>query len=198
MTVISPPIDGRTLRTVRTREAVVRAFLDLVEEGVARPTAQQVSHRSGVSMASLFRLFDDVDALHAAAVTARLEQIAPLLVDLPTDGPLTVRITALVTARARLFEAAAPVRRIAVRLAPGSPPIGAILGEGNRYLRAEITRVFAFELSTRSRADRAMVLDAIDASASWETWERMRTAQGLSAARARNVLEHLIAAMLGG
>jgi hypothetical protein len=43
-----PPLDGRSARALRTREAIVDACIGLVEEGELRPTAPRVAERAGV------------------------------------------------------------------------------------------------------------------------------------------------------
>ncbi len=41
-------------------------------------------------------------------------------------------------------------------------------------------------------------LDALELATSWDAWNRLRTAQGLSVARARRVLERMIRTMTEG
>ena len=75
------PVDGRRARRQRSRDLVVDALLDLLNAGVVRPTAQQVAERSGVSLRSIFRIFDDVETLHAAAAAEQLARVRHLFVD---------------------------------------------------------------------------------------------------------------------
>ena len=82
----APPVDGRRARRHRSRDLAVDALLDLLGEGVLRPTAQQVAERSGVSLRSIFRIFDDVESLNAAACARQLSRVRHLFVDVPADG----------------------------------------------------------------------------------------------------------------
>jgi AcrR family transcriptional regulator len=173
---------------------VVDAILDLLNEGVVQPTAQEVSDRSGVSMRSIFRLFQDVEALHGAAVERQLARIRPLLRPLPTEGPLAERIGVLADDRARFFDAVAPVRRLAVRRAPESPLIRAELARLDRYFRSQVAAVFATELAGTGPA--GPVLDALDVVTSWEAWDRLRRAQDLTTEAARAVVVSTVAALL--
>src|SRR5262249_27903768 len=100
--------DGRVLRAERTRRSVVEALPDLVSGGGPLPTARQVSDRSGVSMRSIFRLFEDVEALHAEGVAVQMARVAPLFAAPDASGPLASRITALVTQRSRLYDTVSP------------------------------------------------------------------------------------------
>jgi AcrR family transcriptional regulator len=190
-----PATDGRSLRRQRTEQAAVDAILDLLNEGVVQPTAQEVSDRSGVSMRSIFRLFQDMEALHAAAIERQLARVGPLLADVPATGPVTDRIAALTDDRARFFEAVAPVRRLAVRRSAQSPALRSGLARGDRHFRSQVATVFAAELATAPDDD---LLDALDAATSWEAWDRLRRAQDLSVAAARRVTALTLTALLAG
>jgi len=185
--------DGRHQRRARNRESVVEAILGLLDEGVAQPTAQDVAIRSGVSMRSIFRLFDDMGALHRSAIERQTQRLAPLLVELPTDGPLADRVAAVVANRAEVFESVSPVRRLANRLAPSSPPISGELARLGRHLRSQLIATFAPEL--RRGAD-VLLLDALDAATSWDTWERLRVDQQLSPVEARRTVTLTVTALL--
>lgn len=191
-----PTMDGRAQRSVRTRRLVVEAFLDLVDAGEAQPTAQQVSDRSGASMRSIFRLFEDVEAMHTAAIAAQLERVAHLIVPPPSKGPAKQRVKAIVDGRSKLFEAISPVRRLAVRLAPASVLIGADLDLANAYFRDQLGELFAPELRALTPSRRANLHDGLDVATSWETWERLRQTQGLSERRARQVVTEVLEALL--
>jgi TetR/AcrR family transcriptional regulator, regulator of autoinduction and epiphytic fitness len=184
----APLTDGRILRAERTRRLVVEALLDLVQAGELHPTAQQVSDRSGVSMRSIFRLFQDVDALHSAAIAAQLERVAHLFEAPDAAGPVESRLAALVAQRTRLYETIAPVRRMALRLAPRSHPIAAELARANAILHEQLAELFAPELAAMLPGRRAEVIEALDALTSWETWERLRAPQGLEAGEAARIV----------
>jgi TetR/AcrR family transcriptional regulator, regulator of autoinduction and epiphytic fitness len=192
----APLTDGRILRAERTRRLVVEALLDLVQAGELHPTAQQVSDRSGVSMRSIFRLFQDVDALHSAAIAAQLERVAHLFEAPDATGPVESRMAALIARRTRLYETIAPVRRMAIRLAPRSLPIAAELARANTILRDHLMVLFAPELALRS-GQQAGSIEALDALTSWETWERLRSAQRLDVDGAARVVTTLALGVLG-
>ncbi|HMC39894.1 MAG TPA: TetR family transcriptional regulator, partial [Acidimicrobiales bacterium] len=60
-------MDGRVLRGEINRQAIVDAFLGLVAEDGAVPTAQAVAQRAGVAKRSVFHHFVDMAALMRAA-----------------------------------------------------------------------------------------------------------------------------------
>ena len=185
-------IDGRSLRSVRSRRAVAEAFLDLLDEGVLQPTAQQVSERSGVSPSTIFRTFDDLDGMYAEAFSVQVERVAHLLVTVPDRGPLDERLRKLIRARTRLYEELAPALRFQARATVPVSGQWSNRSAANAILRDEVAKVFALELADAPVG----ALDSLDALTSWEMWERLRSVQGLSVAKARSTIESLVLAAL--
>ena len=60
-------IDGRRLRSERTKQLIVEAYLLLLREGNRNPTAAQTAERAGYSVRSVFERFPDLHALRLAA-----------------------------------------------------------------------------------------------------------------------------------
>ncbi len=59
--------DGRHLRSERTRQLMIEAYLQLVREHGRLPTANEIAHAAGYSVRSIFERFPDLDALSLAA-----------------------------------------------------------------------------------------------------------------------------------
>jgi AcrR family transcriptional regulator len=187
------PVDGRSLRSVRTRRSVIEAFLDLLNEGEEQPTSHQVADRSGVSPSTIFRLFEDLDGMYAEALSIQAERVADLLVPIPPGGAVEDRVERQVRARRRLYEKVAPLIRFHSRQVPGSPGARSNREQVNAYFRAELAALFAAELSRAPER----TLDAIDALTSWEMWERLRTTQGLSVRQAEKMIRVWVVSALG-
>lgn len=189
--------DGRTLRSLRTRTAVVDALLELIDEGDLRPPAPRIAERAGVSLRSVFQHFRDLDALFAIAADRQLERIVALARPLPTEGPLDRRLDAFVDQRARIFEAMTPVRRASLVQEPFSPQAVEARDRILALARAELERSFAQEVAAAtSPADRRELLHALDAASSWQVWESLRNHQGLDERAARKVLHRLLSSLL--
>jgi AcrR family transcriptional regulator len=189
------PRDGRRARRHRSRDLAVDALLDLLGEGVTRPTAQQVAERSGVSLRSIFRIFDDVDTLHTEAAARQLERARHLFVDLKDTGTTTQRIDAVIELHDRLYRSVAPVRRAAIRAAPESPALRDQLSMARTWLRTEIERVFAPELA--SKDDGGATLASVELVLSFEAWDQLASGQELSGPARRAALTRLLTALLG-
>lgn len=189
-------LDGRTLRRLNSYERAVDALLDLIESGNPAPTAKQIADKSGISVRTVFRLTEDIESLHAAAVDRQIHRTAHLYVNLRTTGGPEARIRALVENRTTVFEAIAPVRRVADRLAATSPPIAEGLAMHHGLLRAQVAEIFERELVRVSRVRRPDTLAALDVAAGWETWDTLRRLQGLSVPSSARVVRLLLERVL--
>ena len=189
--------DGRTERRRHSHDRAVDAVLDLIQAGMPTPTAQQIADRSGISIRTVFRLTDDIESLHAAAVQRQSERTAALYVSLPTGGSTAERIRALVENRATIFETIAPVRRVGEQLARRSARIAEGLERQHTVLRHQVARLFEPELSRLRGASARDALNAADVAASWETWEQLRRRKGLSVPEATRVVRRLLEGVFG-
>jgi TetR/AcrR family transcriptional regulator, regulator of autoinduction and epiphytic fitness len=185
-------IDGRRARRHRSRDLAVDALLDLLNEGVVRPTAQQVAERSGVSLRSIFRIFDDVESLNAAACARQVTRVRHLFVDVPAEGTLDARIDQVIAINGRLYESIAPVRRAALRAAPESAAVQETLARARGWVRAEVERVFAEELAAAGRD----AVAAVELALSFEAWDHLRSAQGLSPTRTAAAVSRVLHSLL--
>ena len=75
-------VDGRVARSERTREAIAEALLELLEEGVLRPRAQEIAKRADVAVRTVFQHFDDMEGLYSEILRRQSVRIAPFLAPL--------------------------------------------------------------------------------------------------------------------
>jgi TetR/AcrR family transcriptional regulator of autoinduction and epiphytic fitness len=184
------PTDGRTLRSLRTREAIVDATIGLLEEGDLRPTAPRVAERANVSVRSVFQHFDDLETLHASVAERLVERVAVLVLPVSPDLPLAQRLDRFVQQRVLLLEVVTPIRRAADVHGPFSREITARLRDGQAFLRSELERTFEPELRAAGQA-REDVLDSLDSVLSWATWEGLRNGLGRDQESAERVVRRL-------
>ncbi len=80
-------IDGRRLRSERTKQLIIEAYLALAQEYSPRvPTAAEIAERAGYSVRSIFERFPDIRALQVAAVDYSNAQISALAPPRGADG----------------------------------------------------------------------------------------------------------------
>lgn len=189
-------VDGRRMRSARSRDAVVDALLALYDEGVLKPGAAQIAERAGVSERSVFRHFDDIDALVAATATRQLERIGHLFLPPAVGGSRRRRVQALVEQRLAIHDAAGAVIRAAELLEPDSPRLSGMFEMRRRALGAQVADLFAAELDRRDGDDRAEVLDALVAVFGIEHVEHLRVDLGCTREHTARVIERTALALL--
>ncbi|WP_426573275.1 TetR/AcrR family transcriptional regulator [Aquihabitans sp. McL0605] len=184
---IEEPIDGRTARAVRTKDAIVEATLGLIDEGDLRPTGPRIAERAGVSVRSIFQHFDDLDALFSAVGAKVAVRIAGLLHPIDPALALDERVTVFVKQRTEVMEALTPVLRAALVHAASSTVIRNQFEVGHGFLGAQVDAVFATELDA---AEEPMLLrEALMVSLSWVAWDLLRGAEGKSEDDASAVID---------
>ena len=188
--------DGRTARSQRTRDSVVEALLDLLNEGNPRPTAREIAERAGVSLRSVYVHFDDLEDLFLAAAGRHLERILPLLQVVPAEGPLSERLTAFTERQARLLEAIGPVQLAANLQEPFSPTIAEIRTHVRAASHTELERVFGAELDRHHEPTRRHLLVALELASSSAAWQVSRKLEDFDEDAARDAMRETFAALL--
>jgi TetR/AcrR family transcriptional regulator of autoinduction and epiphytic fitness len=184
--------DGRVARGLRTREAVIDALFDLYEEGNLAPTIEEIAARVGLTTRAIYHHFQDKEALAVAIAERQLERHADLFNAHPIEGTRTERIDGIVAHRAELFETVAPSRRSALIRMHRSPEIQAQQTAFAAHFRHQLAATFEPELSALDSDAADEVLELIDLHTSWESWDRLRTWQGLSVERSRGLVTGLV------
>jgi AcrR family transcriptional regulator len=195
MTTPPPRVDGRTARSERTRNAIVDAHVQLINEGDLRPTADRIAKVAGVSLRALWSHFTDMEALFAASGERILRTRDASHRPIPVDLPLDRRIDAYCRQRARMLEQIGPAARAAALKEPFSPAL-------QRYRRAHLERVrdelrtlFAAEIEAAGSSGEEL-LTALTGVSMFPTWSTWRDAMGLEADAARRALTRAVTALL--
>jgi AcrR family transcriptional regulator len=190
-------VDGRSAIRDRNRDAVLDAVLDLFSEDNLSPGPEEVAGRAGLSVRSVYRYFDDHDALSRAAIERQLERVGPLLL-LPAigEGALDDRIARFVEARLRLQAAAGPALR-ATRIRATFDPVVRDQFEADRVrLREQIGRQFAPELSAMAPDRARSRLAAVDALSAFESVDHYLVHRAFDPAEAAALLADALRALL--
>jgi TetR/AcrR family transcriptional regulator, regulator of autoinduction and epiphytic fitness len=182
--VEQPAPDGRRLRRERNRVAVIDAMFELLAQGHFPPTADDLAAHAGVSVSSVFRYFDGLDDLQQQTVERYFERFSPLF-ELPdgTGHDRGARIASFVEARLDLYEATAPIARMARHRAPVEPRIADSLRSTRATMRDQVAVHFAPELGAVPRARASDVVALVDALTAFEAWDLLATEHERSRAR---------------
>jgi AcrR family transcriptional regulator len=180
-------IDGRSLRRLKNRDAVIDALISLLTEGNLSPTVAEVANKAEISPRSVFRYFADVDAMMEAAIDSRM-RTAYALARLPVPRPkdLVARLEKLADTREALYSYLAPVARVVRNRLRETVPTNALLEESQTQLREQINEVFRDELyALGERAAEALIV--LDTLFSYDGWNHLRVVSGLSADEVRRI-----------
>ena len=179
-------VDGRVARSERTREAIAEALLELLNEGVLRPRAQEIAKRADVAVRTVFQHFDDMEGLYAEILRRQSERIAPFLAPLDPHRSTADKVRTLIEMRDNMYALAAPLRRGMIRIAAAanSKTFESALEELRRVMTQQIQQ--GFEKERHLNTDPYDVLPRIEAITSFEMWDHFTQIQGASRTAVRS------------
>jgi TetR/AcrR family transcriptional regulator of autoinduction and epiphytic fitness len=189
-------IDGRHRRAERSRAAVVDALLSLYDDGVVRPGVADIAARAGVSPRSVFRHFADLEGLAEAAIDRQWARVHQLFDAPAREGDRDTRTAALVDQRLRLHGAIIGVARAAAVLSTSSPVVASTMRARRRLLGDQVAALFDPELRTRRGQARSELTAALEATASLENVDYLRTHVGLDPEVTAGVVRRTLHALL--
>ncbi len=180
-------VDGRRLRSERTEQLIVEAYMSLARERQQVPTAAQIAERAGCSVRSVFERFPDLNTIRVAATDHAIAESVAQNVPFDLNGDRQTRIRLHVEVRGWGCERWLPLWRV-LNADPGE---SAELKKRIRMIRElivmRIQAIFKRELSTLADLERRRVVIALEALVDFESWGRMRELYGLSSEEACSV-----------
>ena len=188
-------VDGRRLRSERTRLAIIEAYLELLRQNPKMPTAAQLAAQAGCSVRSIFERFPDLDALSLATADYAIVQGQAESVARNVDGDRPTRIRSHVETRARACEKWLPLWRIITN----QDQVAELRTRVVLVRFANIERMklmYRPELSSLPEFQREQLLIALAALISFESWDQIRHAHNLSMEAAQAVWRAAIDRML--
>jgi DNA-binding transcriptional regulator YbjK len=191
----APKIDGRRLRSERTRLAIIEAYQELLRRNSVMPTAVQIAEQAGCSVRSVFERFSDLDALSLATADFTIAQGQAEAVARHVDGDRPTRIRSHVETRARACEKWLPLWRIITN----QDQVAELRTRVVLVRLANIERMklmYRRELSSLPEAAADELLIALAALTSFESWDQMRHCHGLSTDAAQGIWRSAIDRML--
>ena len=190
-------VDGRRVRSERSRFAIARALLDLVRETRQMPTMDAVADRANVSRRSVFRHFSDTNELIVAANHMQRDEIfARFQFRDVSLLPEPERVRAVAQRLGRLWEYVTPVRAVAGSMRAENSVIDEMLREDDVTHSIYLNSVFSASLKLLDETDRQLFLQSMVSVSSWPNWIGLRRDQHLTVVQARRVMEHTLRSLL--
>jgi len=175
-------IDGRRLRSERTKQLIIEAYIALLRENpvVPMPTAAQIAERAGYSVRSIFERFPDLNKLRVAAADYSLAQAAALAPARNVDGDRRTRIRSQVETRAGTCERGVALWRVLLSCVANDEELKLRVRIGRARTIDRMEVMYRPELSTLRDRERKYMLVALEAITDIESWARMRELHGLT------------------
>lgn len=189
-------VDGRRLRSERTKTLIIEAYLDLLRESPEVPTAARIAKRAGCSVRSVFERFADLLTLSLAVADHAFAQGAAQAAARHVDGDRQTRLRSQVETRAEVCERWLPLWRVLMHHRNESELLRERIERIRDAFIARLQLMYRPELSTLPTAERRQLVIALEALIDFESWGRMRERHGLSVEAAREVWLKAIDRML--
>lgn len=195
-TAPAPVVDGRRLRSERTRQLIIEAYLSLLRDSQHGPTSAQIAERAGYSVRSVFERFPDLLTLRIAATdyAFALSTADAQLRDLDADR--ATRIRSQVETRSRTCETWLPMWRALNANQGESEELKMRIRLGRELISRRLELMYKAELATLDEPMRRYTLIALEAVTDFESWGRMRETYGLDVEEARMVWTRAIDRLL--
>ena len=184
------------MRSERTKQLIIEAFLALVREESKVPTAIQIADRAGYSVRSVFERFPDLNALRVAATDYQLAQAAALAPARHVDGDRATRLKSQVETRAQTCERGVPLWRVLMTSQEESDELKLRVRRARETTITRLELMYKPELSVLPANERRDLLIVLEALTDIESWARMREQYSLPFEEARDVWIYAIDRLL--
>lgn len=187
---------ARPIRDHQTTERVVAAIVELAFVGDTQPSQMRIAERAGLSPRIVRQELIDEERLRDAVRVVELELHSTELSRIDTAASFEDRLAAFVDQRVRLFESLGIAR--SAELLPRAETFQRESAASRRILREHAAATFAPELAklARNGQEACDILDALDTTTSWETWNHLRMVVGRRPSRAARALEMSVSRLL--
>ncbi|MBY0317095.1 MAG: TetR/AcrR family transcriptional regulator [Reyranella sp.] len=183
----SSRIDGRRLRSARTKQLIIEAYLALLRDSPQIPTAATIAERAGYSVRSVFERFPDLHALRVAATDYAFTQGTAQAVARDFSGDRHARVKSHVETRSWICEQWLPLWRALNANQGDSNELKSRINLIRQAILKRIELMYDPELSTLNETEKRQTLIAIESLIDFESWARMRDFGGMSIEEAREV-----------
>lgn len=184
--------DGRRQRSERSRAQIIEAMFALIREGEMSPSAARVAERAEVGLRTVFRHFEDMDSLYVEMAERINGEVMPKVLAPFEAKEWRERFFEHLDRRIAIYEHVLPVR-VSANLRRFQSRF--LMEEYRRNLLMERSALMALLPEEISRDP--VLFAAIETSASFQTWRRLRQDSDLSPEDARAVFRLVLERLIG-
>ena len=184
-------VDGRRLRSDRSRQVIVESMLYLIEQGNLTPTAQQVANHAKVGIRSVFRHFEDMEAIFKTADDLWRKGLDENLQTLDAQLPLAERIQQVAEQQGTSYENNNNILKSTATRRWKSAFLQQNYAIIQTKIRTDILRSLP-EIEQLSNNKKEAILGIL----SFEYWDRLRDHQALSAEASIDLISELLQGLI--
>ena len=173
-------IDRRRLRSARTKQAIIEAYLALVLERPQIPTATRIAERAGCSVRSVFERFSDLHALRVAVMDFAVAEATAQVMAREPEGDRRARLKTHIETRGMICEKWLPMWRALNMNRGDSRALKSRVIMVRQVILRRIEMMYEPELSSVPELQRRRIVIAIESLIDFESWGRMTEDNGLS------------------
>jgi AcrR family transcriptional regulator len=185
-------IDGRRLRSERSKKAILAACEALMKEGQLVPTAQMISDKAEVPIRSFFRHFPDMQSLFRELDASLQPSFERSFAEVVCNGTLAERIDSAVKLHAKSFEDNKPIIRSTKAQLWRYP----VLQENYARWQRKIRKDLDIRIPELTQVD-SDTRELIDSFTSFEMWTRLRDHQKISQKKSTKLIRDLVEKTIG-
>ena len=178
-------LDGRLERSKKSRDLIIKAMRDLIDEGILSPTAQQVAQTAQVGIRTVFRHANDMETLFRLITKANAEKRSKYFLQADTNGNLEERIEKLARSRG---EGYTEMQNFILATAASKWKYKFLDNQykgANKRLKKNLHEWLP-EMNNLDEEKQAMV----EAIMSFEYWHRLRVHQNNSGKKTLNIIKN--------
>ena len=178
-------LDGRLESSKKSRDLIIKAMRDLIDDGILSPTAQQVAETAQVGIRTVFRHANDMETLFRLITKANAEKRSKYFLQADTNGNLEERIEKLADSRS---EGYAEMQNFILATAASKWKYKSLDNQykvANKRLKKNLHEWLP-EMNNLDEEKQAMV----EAIMSFEYWYRLRVHQNNSGKKTLNIIKN--------
>src|SRR5262245_30765949 len=191
-----PAIDGRVLRGMRTRQAIIQATRELFLRDPREPTLVDIARTAGVSRRIVLKHFGDMGGIINALMDSVRDELLARYATVDISASRDDRVATYIDLRAEICETYGPLWWLAVRMARHTSAIRAMLQEGREDVRSLAARIFDTDLQGLPRASRRDLTDELAMLGDTSNWRYLRLACGRSQEETKAILRRAVRRVL--
>ena len=183
--------DGRRQRSQRSRQKILEAMWALMLDGDMDPSAADIAEKAGVGLRSVFRHFEDMDAIHREMVLVAEADVTPLFMKPFVAQDWKGQLLEMAPRTAELWD------RIRV-----PHTVGEIRRFRSNVLMDDYKRSRLKELASVKAVlpvdipDYDTVLLSLDAILCFSTVRRLREDRNMSLKETKKIMTHMVQALI--